>query len=94
MYLLITPTSYLICRVSVIMVASLVIRAEDKQTILLALLSATVRRNQHVLNALHFLRIMAGVILMDGASVSSYCEAHSNYSITYVLTPKNNYTSW
>ena len=32
-------------------------------------LSATVRRNQHVLNTLRFLRIMAGVILMDGVSV-------------------------
>jgi hypothetical protein len=69
MYLLITQTSYLICRVSVITVASLVNRAEDEQTIFLALLSATVRRNQHVLNTLHFLRIMAGVILMDGVSV-------------------------
>jgi len=69
MQVLITPTSYLIRRVSVITVASLVNRTEDKQIIFPALLSATVRRNKHVLNTLRFLRIMAGVILMDGASV-------------------------
>jgi hypothetical protein len=69
MHLLITPTSYLIRRVSVITVTSLVNRTEDKQIIFPALLSATVRRNQHVLNILRFLRIMAGVILMDGVSV-------------------------
>jgi len=69
MYLLITPTCYLIRRVSVITVAPSVNWTEDKQIIFPALLSATVRRNQHVLNTLSFLRIMAGVILMDGVSV-------------------------
>jgi len=69
MYVLITPTSYLIRRVSVITVASLVNRTEDKQIIFPTLLSATVRRNQQVLNTLRFLRNMAGVILIDGVSV-------------------------
>jgi len=69
MYVLITPTSYLIRRVCVITVASLVNRTEDKQIIFSALLPATVRRNQHVSKTLRFLRIMAGVILMDGVSV-------------------------
>jgi len=69
MYVLITATSYVIRCVSIITIASLVNRTEDTQIIFPALLSATVRRNQHVLNTLRFLRIMAGVILMDGVSV-------------------------